>query len=61
MGEDSVIECVKVNNEVKVYTSVTRAAPGNYGARRNIVSQKLNLTITVIISVSPYRIKISSD
>lgn len=41
MGQDSVIECVKENGAVKIYTSITRAAPGDYGSRRsNVVSEK---------------------
>jgi hypothetical protein len=35
MGRDSVIECVNENNEVHAYTSITRAIPNDYGARRS--------------------------
>jgi hypothetical protein len=39
MGSDSAIECVNDEENVGAYTSVTRAIPNNYGARRiDIVS-----------------------
>lgn len=41
MGKDSAIECVIENGVVSVFTSVTQAAPNDYGARRNDVSLKL--------------------
>lgn len=40
MGGDSAIECVNDNNEVKAFTSMTRAVSNDYGARRNDVTFK---------------------
>lgn len=43
MGLDSAIECVNDYGKVKVFTSVTRAIPNNFGARRSdIVSRNLS-------------------
>jgi hypothetical protein len=35
MGGDSAIECVNEGEVVKAFTSITRAIPGDYGARRS--------------------------
>lgn len=35
MGSDSAIECVNDNGRVRAFTSLTRAIPQNFGARRN--------------------------
>lgn len=34
MGDDSAMECVIKDGKVNAFTSVTRAIPQNYGARR---------------------------
>lgn len=42
MGHDSAIECVNENDaSVGVYTSITRAVPNDYGARRSDIVRKL--------------------
>ena len=39
MGSDSAIECVKEEELIQAYTSITSAGTGNYAARRaNVVS-----------------------
>lgn len=35
MGDDSAVECVNESGDIKAYTSMTRAIPENYGARRS--------------------------
>lgn len=44
MGQDSAIECVNENDvSVGVYTSMTRAEPNNYGARRSDIVRSFPL------------------
>lgn len=46
MGFDSAIECVNDYGQVKVFTSLTRAIPNNFGARRSeIVSRNFALKL----------------
>lgn len=40
MGEDSAIECVNENGKIRAFTSITRAIPQNYGARRSDIVRK---------------------
>lgn len=60
MGSDSAIECVNDNGRVRAFTSLTRAIPQNFGARRNdIVSvlefkSKDNLDQKIFLSGPKY-------
>lgn len=63
MGLDSAIECVNDYGQVKVFTSMTRAIPNNFGARRSeIVSQNLVFKFPHRLNnFMSNRIKTSSD
>lgn len=41
MGQDSAIECVNNNGQVQAFTSITRAIPNDYGARRSDIDQSM--------------------
>lgn len=57
MGSDSAIECVKKNDEVEAFISVTRAVPNNYGARRSEIVSGLVLANLLIKFKFKFRIK----
>ena len=60
MGNDSVVECVKENGELKLYSSWTVVKNRRYSAtREEVVSEKLNFHVKTASDLIPYSHKTS--